>query len=375
MSTHACNTCPKCQMHEHGAQSVVVNSLRSLCCLFQKAFIIRQEQEAYRPPPNVVNANVTLVAAPQAHVEDPDVTLVTAYFNIGSFPKGTRTQIFTPTAYKQWMRMFAKITNPVVAYFDDASVAALFTEIRASGGQALVERTKIVTVNRSTLWSFGLLNQTAKIFAEPEYPRFLPNTEVPAYPCAMHAKYEVMSNTVTLNPFQTKFFAWIDVGFFRSEKPKMTEPFRIGLPPMFNTSRIGYGVVNRHDGSISTTNIIKGNAVWVSGGFFIAHHDVMSRWTRLYMEYVQIVLDRGLMNSDQQVIYAMVNDQQFPKDVEVQAYTRGRYKLNKWYLLGNLCMKRSHVYVHQAMTPQQIEEDRTRNRRNRRTRQTFPPLA
>ncbi len=279
---------------------------------------------------------------------------MTAYFNIGSFPKGSISNIFTPDLYKKWIKIFAKITNPMVGYFDDPTVAELFRKIRDSGG--LGEKTKIEVVERKALWSFNLLNQTAKIFADPFYPKFLPNTKIPEYPCAMHAKYELVSKTVTLNPLHTEFFAWIDIGLFRSLKPEVIKPFQISLPPEFNVSRIAYSEVVPRDPGLSSARIFKSNAVWVCGCFFIGRHDVMTTWTRLYMDYVEAVLRHGLMNTDQQVLYAMVNNLAFRKDVEVQTYGpewRGR-SLNPWFRLGYLCMKRDNAYVYKVTRSRRV---------------------
>ena len=60
-----------------------------------------------------------------------DVTIVTAYFNIGSFQKGgLRSQVFTTQLYRNWMKIFNRIDNPVVAYFDDVNDLEYFRDLR-----------------------------------------------------------------------------------------------------------------------------------------------------------------------------------------------------------------------------------------------------
>ena len=45
------------------------------------------------------------------------------------------------------------------------------------------------------MWSFQLVPSIAKIFSRPGYPFHTPNTVVPNYSAAMHAKYEVPAST------------------------------------------------------------------------------------------------------------------------------------------------------------------------------------
>ncbi len=81
--------------------------------------------------------------------------------------------------------------------------------------------------------------KVTRIFSDPMYPKFQPNTVVPEYSCAMHAKYELMIKAINANYFRTDYFAWIDIGLFRHEDSSQTAPFHIILPPKFNQSHIG----------------------------------------------------------------------------------------------------------------------------------------
>ena len=131
---------------------------------------------------------------------------------------------------------FRQIDNPVVAYFDDDTFFEAFRNIRNGD---LANKTKIVKVDRKDLWAFKLMPKVTRIFSDPMYPKFQPNTVVPEYSCSMHAKYELMIKAINDNYFTTDDFAWIDIGLFRHQDPSRTAPFRIGLPPKFNHSHIG----------------------------------------------------------------------------------------------------------------------------------------
>lgn len=266
------------------------------------------------------------------------VTLVTEYFNLGSFPK-TYTEWRTSGEYRKWMSHFGRVRNPVVAYFDDSIFASGFNEIRAAA--SLENRTKIIQVQRNTTWAFSLLPAIKGIVSDPEYPRMPPQDLVPEYACAMHAKYEFMLETVRLNPFQTKYFAWVDIGLFRFEKKNDKRIFSIRLPPGFNSSRIAYNEVYERVTQAPPEAIFLTNAIWLCGCFFIGAASQMIRWTQHYMHYVQMALNRGLTSTDQQVLYAMVNDPRFRLSVDLQVYGSSENWTNeisnKWYHLGYLC--------------------------------------
>ena len=123
----------------------------------------------------------TLDPVPRKDVSNPDipysdeVTLVMAFFNIGDFKKGS-TGFYTTNMYKKWMRIFSKISNPIVAYFDDQQFYEYFKSLRTSS-----TRTRIFSVQRKDLWAFSLLPNITKVFSDPKYPKFSPNTVVAEY--------------------------------------------------------------------------------------------------------------------------------------------------------------------------------------------------
>ena len=145
-----------------------------------------------------------------------EVTLVTAFFDIGSFQKGTE-QIFAPSKYIEWIRAFEYIENPLYVYVDSEKYADIFRNIRRERYQ---NRTKIIVLDRSKMWSFNIKQNITEIFSNPKYPKYYPNTVLADYSCAMHAKYEVVKKSIETNAFNTKYFAWIDVGYFRDDLEK-----------------------------------------------------------------------------------------------------------------------------------------------------------
>ncbi|ESO02366.1 hypothetical protein HELRODRAFT_161626 [Helobdella robusta] len=265
------------------------------------------------------------------------ITLVTAYFNLGSFQKGDQ-EVYTPELYKKWMRTFYSIRNPVVFYSDSQEICDYFRTLR----QHLPKfKTKIILKERSSLWAFSIEKETEEIFKQVGYPKHYPNTVVPAYSCSMHAKYELLRETIITNPFKTKYIAWIDVGLFRNlaqdknpiANPKKLKMFGLKLPPDFNEENIGYTEVHRRNDDLLPVDIVYINLVWVCGCFFLGRMDVMFRWTAEYMEGVEWLLRKRLMNTDQQIIYVLANS----KLIKTQIQTYKDFQGHSWFYLGYLC--------------------------------------
>ena len=270
------------------------------------------------------------------------VTLVTAYFDIGEFQKGPKeSKTQGPNNYMNWMKAFSKIDNPVVVFLDDDKYVDMLKNIR---GESLSSQTQIIKVTRDDLWAFKLKPDISKIFSDPTYPKYHPYTVVPDYACIVCAKYETMAKAIDANYFGTDYFAWIDIGYWRDEVSSNTPNFHIGLPPGFDESRISYGAVSEKQ-NVSSELIFLDKVDWLAGGFFIGHKKQMMLWVRNYMQYAEICIKkRNLMGEDQQVIYAMLNDESFKRDVDLQVYgpvarKPGQDADNQWFHLGYLCRK------------------------------------
>ena len=274
------------------------------------------------------NAN-NLKALPADTLRD-ELTIVTAYMNIGKFRKGETSNTFTPDLYHTWMRIFRRIQNPLIVYLDRNEDIAYFHKLREELPKNL---TMTVKVSRDRLWAFGLRERIAAIYAQPDYPKFHPNTVIPDYSCVMHAKYELMQNATKSNPFRTRYFAWLDIGLFRDIETK-SKPVKLHLPPNFDRTRVAYTEVSSRDSKMSERAIFHGNQVWVCGAYFVAENSVMQRWTAEYMRATERFLSRKLMNTDQQILYAMFSNRNASN--MIQTY-KGTGKYSKWFHLGYLC--------------------------------------
>lgn len=278
--------------------------------------------------PSVAEIKAATLNRQEPYLRD-DLTIVTGFINIGEFQKGGAAY-YTPAKYYGWMSVFEFIKNPLVVFVENDGDRNLFLSMRASLPANL---TRVHVIKREELWSYvTLLPNTTRLFAKPEYPKHPPNTVIPEYSCIMHAKYEMMLRTALENPFGTRHLAWLDIGLFRDMVSK-NKTFELYLPPSFDPDKVAYEqVYNRNDESAKS--IFYGNHVWVCGCFYLSRVSVMVKWTLAYMKYARYFLQRDLMNTDQQVIYAMFNVAE--QRIQIQEY-HGKSGYNPWFSLGYVC--------------------------------------
>lgn len=257
-----------------------------------------------------------------------DITIVTAYFNIGRFRKSSGEIFFSPNTYLKWMEVFGRILNPVVAYVDTIESYDVFLQLRAKFGN----RSKVILVNRETFWSFGLLPNISRIYAQRGYPKHYPNTVRPEYSCAMHAKFEVLSMSIKKNYFRTKYFSWLDIGLFRNDIGNQT--FGLAVPKKFNNTTVAYSSVRKFTATTNLKTIVYSNMVWVSGAFNLGHWDVLLKFCDEYRLFVLSSIRDNLISTDQQMIYGMyVKSSKMKPSVQIQDYSSG------WFALGYICRR------------------------------------
>ena len=139
-----------------------------------------------------------------------NVTVVTSFFDIGTFRKGGPTRLYSPKLYWDWMKCYGTMLNPVIAFFDNDTIRKRFQRIRQPLGE---NYTKAFLVQRSDMWAFNLRENISRIFNQSDYPKYYPNSANPEYSSAMHAKYEEILIATKANFFCTRYFSWIEMDF------------------------------------------------------------------------------------------------------------------------------------------------------------------
>jgi hypothetical protein len=258
-----------------------------------------------------------------------DITIVTAYFDLGSFQKGDKKpRTFTKEMYQKRLEEYQRLMNNLVAFFDDRRIYDNFKKIRAGR----MKNTKLFLINRNErLRSFQMLGNVREVLSSEGYPQFSPDTVFPEYGCAMNAKYELVQWATNSNYFNTTYFAWFDGGFFQNQTDNL--PFTLATPPGFDPSKVAYGQMLPRNSDLSPRQIFLTNQYWVCGCVFLARRDVMQRWTKLYRSYAEVFLQQGLASTDEQVLYAMFSSRIKKSPIRIQIYWE-RPAVNKWSVLG-----------------------------------------
>lgn len=269
--------------------------------------------------------------------DNTDVTVVTAYFNLGSFEGAGKT--FNFYKYLRWAEVFQHVQNPLIVYTDSDQVANLFRQTRGH----LANRTQVLTVQRSHMRSFQHVSTLRQLFQDPAYPKHFPNTVIPEYPCSQHAKYELVQRALTERRFpQTKYIAWLDIGYFRYLTHRRRD-FYVVVPPRLEDGAIAMTEVERRDPSLSPYDVFRENLLWVGGGMSLGTREAYARFAQEYLAAVEEFMREGLANTDQQVIYSMFTDVHnltHKLTTRIQTYSWWLDDVrNCWFYLGYLCYR------------------------------------
>jgi len=263
------------------------------------------------------------------------ITVVTAYWNIGAIYNGIPFQSKDPKRYMRYMESYAYIENPVVAYFDDPVMEELFQVIRNRSG--LPTKT-VLFRNRTKLWAFNLEPRIKEIYSHPDYPKVIPNFHS-SYDCATHAKFVAVPHAIQANYFNTEYFAWCDMGYFRDMPAglKSHYHFRITLPPKFDMEKVAFTEISAPDDKLSLKDIFFKLRFWVASGLFIGRAELLSRLAEDYQYSTEKFLRMNLSETDQQILYGMYS--RFNLDIprtEIQVYLPDGTTRDPWMFLGEL---------------------------------------
>ena len=263
-----------------------------------------------------------------------DLTIVTGFFDIGTFGKGDPSSTRSMKTYLEWAKTFQFLQNPLVAYTDSERFRQELTSLRLRANLTTI--TKIFLMDRNSSWAFRRKEKIKSIFAMKGYPKYYPNTVVPEYSCSMHAKYDVISRAAKENYFHTDYFAWLDIGFFRNEI-KNTKKFILRLPKDFNSTKIAVNRVYNVPMNMDISRIFKEKMDWVCGCIFLGKRELILKYAQQYKQGVDYFLSKELMNTDQQVLYAMYSDQgrkQLNTSIELQLFQSHNSGYDPWFYLG-----------------------------------------
>jgi Bacterial protein of unknown function (HtrL_YibB) len=221
-------------------------------------------------------------------------TLVTAYYSIRSkFPK---------EQYVSWITTFLKIKSPIVVFTDQNMVEW----IREKRGELPIHIVAI-PFNDLEMWKRYELQWNQQYMLDPEQFRHSPELYA-----IWAQKPFFVEQAIQLNPFQTDYFFWCDIGAFRDPSISQTildtfphtqylDVERIVLQSVENLAPSDWGV--RDDGIRGEKISSSWNECRIVGGLWGGGKNACLRWKHAYQHMLERYFHAGrFAGKDQQVM-------------------------------------------------------------------------
>lgn len=275
----------------------------------------------------------TLVKVNTKPCDDANITAVSAFFDLGTYKKGFH-EVRGPKEYYSWGKAWAKIQSRLVFYTDSKDFADRISKIRSDLHPSL---THVIRVDRSSLWSFRLRDDIARLYASPAYPKHHPNTVIAEYTCVQHSKYAIIMDVIKNRREipASRVYAWIDVGYYRNPE---NMNYCLKLPSDFDEKMPSYNQVFSPNFQHFPKDIFYDNHVWVGGGMFIATRNTMITLCNEYQRATRYLLyNMSLSSTDQQCLYAsFTNDGR--RNIRFGLELNVRPGGHDWFELGYQCL-------------------------------------
>ncbi|KAJ8320980.1 hypothetical protein KUTeg_002567 [Tegillarca granosa] len=258
-----------------------------------------------------------------------EITIVTAYFDLGTFKKG-KFLTFNTDTYKEWMKSYGMLNNTVIMFTDSQDIADLIQKSRKHFTEHM---TRVIQIDRNSLWAFKLAPKIRNIFKQPGYPVFSPNTINENYSCVMHAKYDLLEKVIKDRLYDTKYLAWVDIGYFRNH---YDQPFKLLPPNTVKDDHISFVQVHEFHPWLTHREIISGNCEWIAGGFFMGRPEYLLIFIEDYKTAVLQLIEQKWMSTDQQVLYSIfAHTTELISRIPLQTHARWYFK--DWFYLEKIC--------------------------------------
>lgn len=270
-----------------------------------------------RPPPPTLPSKMATIRRRLS----PHVTVVTAFWSVGN-----STTVRNGNVTRHDLESLAYVTNPVVAYFDDKNIAASFEETRIG------LLTKIVILERGSLWAFRQQsNISAALSHTSQSGAALSSTLI----CVTYSKYDVLSLAIESNYFGSETFVWLDVTYYREMIGQHGHAFRLTAPPYFMEDNVAFNAPCSRQ-PYTVAHMFAQGRIWVNSDLIIGNAKQLATFCDEFRREAIKYLTHGLVNTDEQVIYAMFSE--YNADVplvKIQEY-RADTHFDQFHYLGIL---------------------------------------
>jgi len=229
--------------------------------------------------------------------KSPGTTVVTAFY-----PLKSKHSI---NKYFDWMQNFCNIQCSLVV-FTDAATAPLFEKLRKGLPTMIIVK------------SFDSYEMTRPTMMDlwTKHHRMDPESAIhsPALYAVWAMKQECVTYAIQMNPFNTEWFVWCDVGIHRYPfEHKYYEQFPLQVPTLCRPGHIGFLEVGHIPDSFVSNPYGDSPAVTLGGGCIVGDKAAWSIFCSAYKAMLQSMDARGLfIGKDQTVFFRMLVEHILP---------------------------------------------------------------
>lgn len=267
----------------------------------------------------------------------PNITFSTCWYNFkAKFPS---------TTYQQWINnMLSNVNNYFLIIYTDAE-GYTFLE------KYIKDNIKIIIKPYCDFYCYKYVKEWTY---NHENNHLLKNSIDWKVNMLWSEKIHFVKSTMESNYFNTEYFGWCDIGYFRNGKNDSPTHKLLGWPDdkkinNLNINKIHYAIVNRNPdyihqlySLIKDTNKnglpkipIPPNQISVAGGFFIGHKSKIDWWHTYYYNKLQSYFDNNyLVKDDQQIIINCIleNTDNF------QLYKEDNRLYDNWFMFQRILL-------------------------------------
>jgi hypothetical protein len=256
---------------------------------------------------------------------------------------------FSPTLYVEWMNNFISIVNEfnLVIYTDQISVKYINTNENPKIKVVIKPLEDFYNYKYKTYWIENHKNNRC-FNADSRF-----NTDWQLN-MLWSEKVWFVNETATNKYFDTEFYGWCDIGYFRNRPVDLNTSYLSKWPTAssiltLDKTQIYYGCVNNYDNYLDyvhtlinkknekglPVNPIPTHRSTVAGGFFILHKDKVDWWTITYNLKLKLYLMNNYLVKDDQTI---LEDCIFSQQTHFSLVREKTAKYDNWFMFQRLLM-------------------------------------
>lgn len=228
-----------------------------------------------------------------------ECTVVTAYYD---FPRKKHASF----SYNLWIRMFLNNIKSNVLIFTDAESSNMLREIRNDLEENIKENVRIVVLPITEFYTYKYLSYWQK-----DYERDHEKQHNPHLYMIWNEKTMFIQRAINMNPFNTEYYAWTDIGMVRDEKqiqyirsypnPKIIETLKKDKVYLLNIE------------NFTTDDLLETDATErfrlcnrIGGGVIFGHKKVLTQWTKIFYDMMGTFMKNNFFAGKDQSIMACV---------------------------------------------------------------------